>query len=191
MPRLLTSARVYDPGTNVKNTAIGGAGTVNMNFELFKGLHAVLNTFYGDGGGRYIFGLGPQFVVRPDANSVLAPAMLHSGSTNAGIEYQVTRALMLYGYYGGAYFDRYTSVDPVTGKATGFGYAGSPNSQNKSIQEATLGVIQTFWKNPRYGALHVITQYSYVSREPWFVTVATPKNAHVSMGYVDIRCVLP
>ena len=72
----------------------------------------------------------------------------------------------------------------------GYSYVGSPNSQ-RALWEPTSGVVQTLWKNPRYGALQLVTQYSYVTRVPWFVAPATPKNAHLSMGYVDVRYVLP
>ncbi|MGH9446639.1 MAG: hypothetical protein ACRD3O_13040, partial [Terriglobia bacterium] len=64
-------------------------------------------------------------------------------------------------------------------------------SQNRSIQEGTFGIIQTFWKSPHYGALQLITQYSYMTRAPWFVAPNNPKNAHLSEAYADIRYVLP
>ncbi len=192
---LLTSVRVYDTTANLRRTATGGGGAANFNFEVVKNLHAILNTFYSDGGGRYIFALGPQFVVRPDSSGVLSPAMLHSGSGIAGFEYQLSQPTMLYGYYGGGYFTRYKAFDPAVpfppGKLIGYGYSGSPNTQNRAIQEGTFGVIQTFWKNPRLGALQLITQYSYLTRAPWFEAVGGPKNAHVSMGYVNVRYVLP
>ena len=121
--------------------------------------------------------------------------LVHAKSAIAGLEYQVNPNTLLYTYYGGAYFQRNTAIyiDPKTGTASliGFGYRGSPNSQNKSIQEPTFGIVQTFWQNPRYGKLQLITQYSYVTRQPWFVAPPNPKNAHLSMGYVDVRYVLP
>jgi hypothetical protein len=210
---LLTSTRVYDPTAKVTNHAEGAGVSVNFNFELVKNLHAILNTFYNDGGGRYIFALGPQFIVDRDINGVYQPVMEHSGSGIAGFEYQINKATMLYGYYGAAYFSHNFGIDcfvqPIpegspagttaacnqtpSSKASyiGYGYPGSPNNQNKSIQEGTFGVVQTFWKDPHYGALSLITQYSYVTRAPWFVATGTPKNAHMSMGYVDLRYTLP
>jgi hypothetical protein len=204
---LLTTARIFDPVTLAKSTAEGGGGAVNFNLEVTKKLHAILNTFYSDGGGRYIFALGPQFVVRPDQRGALAPAMLRSYSGIAGLEYQATKATQVYAYYGGAYFGRYVSIDPVTHKLIGYGYGPdprnggipSPNTQNREIQEGTFGVIQKFWEAPRYGALQLITQYSYLTRSPWALTPLTvgppptfgPPNAHLSMGYVDLRYVLP
>ncbi len=102
---------------------------------------------------------------------------------------------MFYGYYGGAYFGRNYSVIPGSSPAyVGFGYPASSSespSQNRSIQEGTFGIIQTFWKSPHYGALQLITQYSYMTRAPWFVAPNNPKNAHLSEAYADIRYVLP
>ncbi|MGH9351341.1 MAG: hypothetical protein ACRD2G_04145, partial [Terriglobia bacterium] len=71
------------------------------------------------------------------------------------------------------------------------GYTGSPSSANRAIQEGTFGVIQTFWKNEHYGALQLITQYSYLTRAPWYVAPSTPKNANLSEAYANIRYVLP
>ncbi len=188
---LLSSFRTFNPTLGTKATATGGGGSVNFNLEVVKNLHFVLSTFYSDGGGRWIFGLGPDFIVKADGS----PSLVHAESAIAGFEYQANPNTLLYGYYGGAYFQRNTGIyiDPKTHKASliGFGYAGSPNSQNKSIQEPTFGIVQTFWQNPRYGKLQLITQYSYVTRQPWFVAPANPKNAHLSMGYVDVRYVLP
>jgi hypothetical protein len=39
--------------------------------------------------------------------------------------------------------------------------------------------LDTFWKNPRYGALKAYTQYSYLNRAPWCVGPGDPKNAHL------------
>lgn len=210
---LLTSNRIYDPTAKVRNTATGGGVSVNANFELVKNLHAIVNTFYSDGGGRYIFALGPGFIIDRDAAGAYQPSMVHAGSGIAGFEYQVNKATMFYAYYGGAYYGRDFGIDcytqpipPMSPTGTtaacnqtyssspvydGFGYPKSSNSQNRDIQEGTFGVIQTFWKNPHYGALQLITQYSYLTRTPWYIASGAPKNGHLSMGYVDLRYVLP
>jgi hypothetical protein len=173
----------------------GGGGSLNLNLELFKNFHLIANSFASRGGGRYIFGLGPDFVVQPDGT----PSLVNADSGIGGFEYQATRSTMFYGYYGGAYFGRNFSVIPATtpgGAPTyvGYGYpveTSSSSSQNRAIQEGTFGIIQNFWKNPRYGALQLITQYSYLTRAPWFVAPGSPKNAHLSQAYADIRYVLP
>jgi hypothetical protein len=211
---LLTEARVWDPTAKVRNTATGGGASVNVNFELVKNLHAIVNTFYSDGGGRYIYGLGPGFIIDRGPSGAYQASMVHSGSGIAGFEYQVNKETMFYGYYGGAYYGRDFGIDcytqpiptgaptgtiaactqtPVTSSPVydGFGYPKSSNSQNRDIQEGTFGVIETFWKNPHYGSLQLITQYSYLTRYPWYLATGSPKNAHLSMGYVDLRYVLP
>jgi uncharacterized coiled-coil protein SlyX len=184
------------------STLVGGGGSVNVNLELFKNFHAIANTYYSYGGGRYIFGLGPDVIVK--SNGQLSG--VHSGSGIAGFEWQTTPRAMLYGYYGGAYFQRNygvefnatSSCNGVGGEACiGFGFPGSSTSSNRAIQEGTIGIIPTLWSSPNYGKLQIITQYSYLTRSPWSIpavtptTVADPKNAHASLIYVDLRYTLP
>jgi hypothetical protein len=121
--------------------------------------------------------------------------MVHSGSGLVGFETQVTPRTMFYGYYGGDYFQRNFTLDTTPAARpnsfVGFGGPNSANNNNRAIQEGTIGWIQTFWKSPQYGALQLITQASYVTRSPWFVAAGAPKNAHLGMGWVDLRYVLP
>lgn len=184
---LLRSFHVFNPAANRTFTAAGGGGSINANLELVKNFRLILHTFYSDGGGRYIFGLGPDLVVRPDGS--VSP--VHAGSGIGGFEYQATANNMYYGYYGGAYFQRNFRLDPASGRFVGFGFPGSPSSANRSVQEATFGVIRTFWRNPQYGALQLFTQYSYLVRSPWSVAAGQPKNARTNMGYANLRYVLP
>ncbi|HEV8130564.1 MAG TPA: hypothetical protein VGQ81_04895 [Acidobacteriota bacterium] len=184
---LLRSFRIFNSATNSTSTATGGGMSVNLDLEVVKNFRLVLTTFYSDGGGRYIFGLGPDFIVKADGNL----SLVRSGSGIAGFEYQFDPQTMVYGYYGGAYYWRNFSIEPVAKRFVGFGFPGSPASANKSIQEATFGIIQTFWKNPSYGALQLITQYSYVTRSPWWAATGDPTNAHSNMGYINVRYVLP
>ena len=176
-------------------TTSGGGGSINANLELFKNFHLIANTFWSDGGGRYIFQLGPDFAVNVNGAGNFVPSPIHAGSGVGGFEYNIKNSL-LYAYYGGAYFGRDFQATTGTGGTTtytGYGYPGSGTSQNRAIQEPTIGLIQTFWKNPNYGDLKLITQVSYLSRNPWSVT-ATPGNAasaHLGMAYVDLRYDLP
>jgi hypothetical protein len=194
--RLATPAAIA--GVSATQSKTAGGGSFNMNLELGRNFHLIANTFWSDGEARYIDGLGPNFVVGQDAASLnFIPNLIHAGSGVGGFEWQFTKKTMFYGYYGGAYFGRASLTDPTTGKLIGYGYGGSASSNNRAIQEGTLGVIQTIWKNSNYGTLQVITQASYLTRAPWFVLAPTdttpgaPKNAHVTMAYVDLRYVLP
>ena len=135
---LLSSFKLYNSSAHTASTVTGSGGSVNVNLELFKNFHGILTTFYSDGGGRYIFGLGPDFIVKPDGS----PSLVHAGSGIAGFEWQATKQTMYYGYYGGAYFQRNTAIDPDTGKFLGFGFPGASSSANKSVQEGTFGIIQ-------------------------------------------------
>lgn len=186
--------RLNTPGLgNVSTT--GGGGAINANLELFKNFHLIANTFWSDGAGRYIFQLGPDFTVNVNGAGQFVPSPLHAGSGIVGFEATVKNSL-LYAYYGAAYFGRDFQATTGTGGTTtdtGYGFPGSGSNQNRTIQEPTIGLVQTFWKNPDYGDLKLITQISYLSRNPWSVT-GTPGNAasaHLGMAYVDLRYDLP
>lgn len=188
---LYRSFRTYNPTTGQRFTTPAGGGSANFNFELAKGFRLIANTFYSDGGGRYIFGLGPDLMIRADGS--ISP--VHAASTVDGFEWTANSKTLVYGYYGGAYYGRNYSLDlpDKNGQkaAIGFGYPGSPAGANRSIQQGTGGIIQTFWKSPSYGALSLITQYSYVTRSPWSVTPPAPSNANFHMVYANLRYTLP
>jgi hypothetical protein len=165
-------------------TKAGGGGEFNFNFELFKGFRLIDNNYWSAGGGRYIFGQAPDFVIRPDGSL----SLVHSASTVAGFEANVGKTL-LFGYYGGVYIAKNTSID-TGGKLIGYGPISS-DGQNRAIQEITFGSNTTLAKSPRWGALSLIFQYSYLQRNPWLVTGTSPTNANLSMGFVDLRYTLP
>jgi len=166
------------------STKVGGGGSINANFELFKGFRFVTNNFWNAGAGRYIFGQAPDFIIR--ANGDLS--LVHSASTVTGFEAQARKTL-IYAYYGGVYIDKNLTLD-TSGKLVGYGPISS-DGQNRSIQEITFGTNSTLAKNPRWGALNLITQFSYLQRNPWLVTGTSPTNAHLSMGFIDLRYTLP
>jgi hypothetical protein len=196
---LLRSFKVLNDLTtpSATNTITGGGGSLNVNYEVIHNLHIVANSFYSDGGGRYIFGLGPDVIVKPDGTL----SAVHAGSGVGGFEYQATTHYMFYGYYGGAYFQRNygflaatptSSCDGVSGfTCVGFGFPGSANTSNRAVQEGTFGVIPTLWSNESYGRLQIITQYSYLVRSPWSILPGNPKNAHTNMVYAGVRYILP
>lgn len=182
---------------NSTNKVTGGGGGLNVNAEVIHNFHLIGNSFYGDGVGRYIGGLGPDVVVRP--NGTLSA--VRAGSGVGGFEWQTTPKLIIDSYYSGAYFYRNYALTtkslgsacgvPATEYCVGFGYAGSANTNNKDYQEASIGFIPTIWSNPNYGRLQFISQFSYVVRAPWYVAPGSPKNAHDFLTYVDLRYTLP
>jgi len=176
------------------NTITGGGGGVNANLEIVKNFHLIANSFYGDGVGRYIGGLGPDVIVKPDGTL----SAVHSGSGIGGFEWQTTPNFLVDGYYSGAYFWRNYDVTTKalgtpcgTSYCVGFGFPGSANTNNRDYQEGTIGFIPTIWSSPNYGKLQVISQFSYLVRAPWYVAPGAPKNAHAFITYVNLRYIIP
>ena len=179
--------KVWNPLTNTYFTKAGGGGSVNANFEVIKNLRLVTNNYWSDGGGRYLFGQAPDLVLRADGNI----SAIHAGGTVDGFEALVNKNTLLYGYYGGIYIGRNVSVDANGTSLVGYGYRGSANSQNKTIQEITFGFNQTLWKDAKYGALNLMGQYEYLLRNPWFIAPNTPKATHDNTIYINVRYTLP
>jgi hypothetical protein len=177
--------KLWNPTTTAKLSATGAGGFFNFNVALFKGFRFIGNTYYSDGGGRYIFGEVPDFVVRTDGT----PSPIHTASTVGGFEYTHGNSF-LYAYYGGIYVERNVVID-TTGKLVGYGFVGSPSGQNRVINEGTFGFNQTLWKDARYGALNLMGQYSYLNRDPWAVALGAPRQALTNMVFLNLRYTLP
>jgi hypothetical protein len=195
---LLTGVAIDTPATVTKTTSYkdtreGGGISSSANLEVVKNLHLILTGFWSDGGGRYIGGLGPGFVVAQNGSKTtpFTAQLVHSGSGIASAEWQANKRNLLEFSYSGAYFDRVFSTDPSTGNLVGYGFKGSANSNNRAIQEGTFGTQTTLWTRFGYGSVQVLTQSSYITRAPWYVAPNTPKNAHVFAGYANLRYVLP
>jgi hypothetical protein len=174
------------PASYQSDTLTTESGEVNANLEIAKGFRLVANTFFGSGNGRYVFGLAPDVIVRADGT--LSP--IHTFSTVDGFEAQVSKSTLLYGYYGGVDIGKNVAIDS-NGKPIGYGFAGSSNGDNRTVQEATIGLVPTIWKSEGYGALSMILQYSYLTRDPWYTATGAPSNAHTNMYWVDLRYTLP
>jgi hypothetical protein len=180
------------------NTITGGAGSINANLEVIKNLRVIADSFWADGGGRYTIGLGPDVIVKPNGQL----SGVHSAAGLGGLEWQTSPKLSLSGYYGGVYFGRNYGLLPSTTlgascagfagfTCVGFGFPGSDSATNRAVQEASADVIPTLWSNDNYGKVQIIVQYSYLSRNPWFFSPTSPKDAHLSMVYLDFRYTLP
>ncbi len=180
----------YSATVNTDATAEGEGVEASVNLELVKGFHLIATDFYSYGGGRYIFGSGPDFIVTPpDASGAYGIGLVKATSTILGAEWTVVPVDTVSAYWSTAgYGQRY---DKVGATYVGYGYPTGPNSQNKTIDELTLANTYTFWKNPSYGALQLIGQVSYVDRKPWYVAAGTPSKANATMVFLDLRYVLP
>lgn len=195
---LLTGISILTPASvtksaSAKDSREGGGISAAANMEVVRNLHVIATGFWSDGGGRYIGGLGPAFVVsQPEATtSPFSVKMVHSGSAIAGLEWWVNKKNVIAFTYSDAYFARAFSRDPSTGALVGYGFIGSANSNNRAIQEGTLATQTMVWTRPGYGSVQVITQSSYIERAPWYLAPGAPKDAHAFAGYLNLRYVLP
>src|SRR5690348_11683129 len=179
--------KLWNPTTFTTYSATGAGGFLNFNVGLFRGFRLLVNTYYSDGGGRYIFGEVPDLVLRTDGS----PSPIHAASTVDGFEYAHGNSFF-YAYYGGIYVPANVIID-TTGKPVGYGWQGpgAPSSQNRVINEGTLGFNQTMWKDARYGALNLMGQYSYLTRDPWGVAAGSPRQALTNMVFLNLRYTLP
>jgi TolA-binding protein len=177
--------KLFNQTTNTYFTKTGGGGFFNFNVGP-SNLKIISNNYWDDGEGRYIFGLAPDFIIRPDGS----PSLMHSGSTTDGVEARFGKT-QWYAYYGGTYVGRDTAIDANGKTLIGYGFTGSANSQNRAIQEITTGFIQTLWNDGKYGAIQLMGQYAYFVRNPWYVAVNAPKNAHEDAIWFNLRYVLP
>ena len=179
-----------------KHSAVGGGGSIATNFELFRNFLFLGNAFWSDGGGRYLVADGPQLVIRPNAAGTnIFPSLVHAGAGSVGFEWIANAQSAFAVYYGADYFGRNFFPDTTNttnpGAIIGYGGPGSPNTNNRALQQITFDWLQTFWKSDMHGSLQYYTQYSYLTRAPWFIDPDTPKNAHLSMVYAGVRYVLP
>lgn len=195
---LLTPVAILTPETVTgstprKDVHEGGGVGASANLEIAPNLHLIATGFWSDGGGRYIGGLGPGFVVE-QKGGVTAPfqaQLIHSGSGIAAAEWRATRNTIASLTFSTAYFGRAFSTDPSTGKLVGYGFIGSSNSNNRALEEATFSSQTTLWRQAGYGSVQMITQSSYILRAPWYVAPGTPREAHLYSGYANLRYVLP
>ena len=186
MAGLISTYKGYNPVTNTYSTTAGGGGSVNANFEVVKGLRLVTNNFYGAGGGRYLFGQAPDVVVGADGTL----QTVSSAGFVEGLEWNA-KNWQWYTYYGDIYINRNSLLDANGKTPIGYGFTGSPNSQNRNLSEISFGYIQTIWKDAKYGAISWMGQYEYMFRDPWFVALGAPKGTHDNTIYVNIRYTLP
>jgi hypothetical protein len=201
---ILASAQIAVPrpgapasGPFTKNSAIGAGLLGGFNASLTRKFRVLAYGLYGDGVGRFFNGFGSQFVVVPIAVSPGAftaePSMIHSGGGYGGFEWQASSKDQIGAYYGGNYIGRnaFPDVTATGNPIIGYGGIGSPNSNNRAIQEGWVVIGHTLWKNPQYGAVIVYSDSNYTTRAAWFVKAGDPKNAHMFQQRIDFKYVLP
>jgi hypothetical protein len=189
---LLTTIRVLPVLGGSTNSKTGGGISGAFNLEVLKGFRLIGNAFWSDGGGRYLFGSGPDAVLKP--NGTLS--LVHAGAGLGGFEWQATKEHQFGVYYGANYFQRNFFLDTSAGAKplTFVGYGGpgaTTNAANRAIQEATGDWVISLWRDPQYGALQLVNQVSYLTRAPWVVPLGQPKNARSTMVWVNVRYIIP
>jgi hypothetical protein len=183
---LVRGYKTYNSTTDTSYTATGTGGSVNAVLEPVKAVHILLNTFISNGGGRYIANTnGPDFIVNADQSMSLVKAKSFIG----GAEIQATSKTLVYGYYSYAQFDQNVTVD-ANGKAIGFGVPGSTSANNK-LDETSVGVTQTLFRDPKIGGMQIMLQFANVKRTPFSVPTGTPSDAKINMLYFNVRYILP
>jgi hypothetical protein len=85
--------------------------------------------------------------------------------------------------------ERSDSVDSDGGHI-GFGYPGSPNANNRAIDEVTGVFGWQPWKIAGRGSMQWNNQVSWLRRTPWS-TGSGPSSAHSVMFLTQIRYNLP
>lgn len=178
--------RIENPGLTGHFSNVGGGLLAGGNVAVWKTLRLISTNFWSDGGGRYLTGQAPDFIVR--ANGSISP--VKADGTVDGLE-AVVRKTLLYAYYGGIFINRNVAYDANGTTPIGYGFKGSANSVNRAINEITFGFNQTMWKDPRYGAISLMGQYYWADRDPWFAAIGAPKAAHDDTIFMDIRYTLP
>lgn len=181
---LMRGFRTYNPTTQETFSATGSGFTAGAVVEPLKNVRVIGTTLISSGGGRYMIGQAPDFMVNPD----LSITTIGSTSGLVGAEAQVRPPTMLFGYVGTVHIDRVTALDGT--RPIGYGIDGS-TSANHTIGETTVGANHAFFRDPSRGTLLLIGQYAYVTRSPWSVPAGTPASAHLHMVYVSVRYVLP
>lgn len=144
----------FNPLNNLGFTITRGAIAFNAGVEAVRHLSLFTNYFYTNGAGSFIFGEAPDLIIQGTG----APSLLPAASTVDGLEYDASPRWKFWAYYGGTWIGRISTFDRVALQAVGYGYTGSPNSQNRTIQELTGGFHRIFWSNPNYGTFQFAGQ---------------------------------
>jgi hypothetical protein len=212
---------------NTSTDTIHGGGVAGTAYvELVKNFRFIGTAFYSSGGGRYIASTaGPDFIVKPDGT--LSGVKSGSGIAGFEYQVNPKTVMYGYysGAYFGKDVNAVVTTANATGAGasgtctvtTNFGYGfgpgssvlnpgatgtctapgGSNNNANRYLYEPTVGIHYTMWRNPSYGDIRLMTQFSYASRAPWFVNspaTAIPTNlptAHSFMVFVNLRYDIP
>ena len=167
-------------------TATGGGASVNVRVSPTRATKIIGQWAAGSGLGRYIGGLVPDAAFGSDGSI----SLIDTTSWVAGVEQSVTSHVSLGGYFSGVTSDASSSTDR-DGRAIGFGYPGSANSNNRTIQEVTATGAYQIVRTSDRGSAQFNTQLSWLTREPLSVPVNGLSSARTWMLFAQVRYNLP
>jgi hypothetical protein len=183
---LVSGFKTYNATTSASQSLTGTAESVNFIIEPVRNFKLIATNFFSNGGGRYIANTGiPDFIVNPDFSMSVVKAW--SGIYGAEITAKNT---LLYGYYSVARATQNTTFDADGKTVIGYGI-GNSQTPNQKIDEITLGLTQTFFRDPKIGGMQLMIQYSNLKRTPFSVPTGTPTDAKLNMVYINVRYLLP
>lgn len=164
---------------------IGGGVNIDTAVRVTGTTRLLAQSAFGPGLGRYIGALAPDVVFHKDGS--ISPVF--TTSWVGGVEQRVASRASLGGYYSGLISDSSYSQD-VDGGYIGFGFPGSPNSNNRKIQELT-GTFSTLTvTTENRGSAQIGIQVSWLKREPWSRGNGPP-DASAFMFFAQVRYNLP
>jgi hypothetical protein len=183
---VFSTFRTLNPTTDTTYKKEGYGASLNAVIEPVKNFKLVATNVFSQGAGRYIANTNiPDFIV----NSDFSMSTVKSWSGIYGPEIQAGSKSLFYGYYSIAQADQTLTAD-TSGATIGYGVNGS-QTPNHRIEEATIGLTQTFFRDPKIGGMQLMLQFSRLQRNPFSVPPGTPANARLNMFYVNVRYLLP
>jgi len=184
---VVSGFKTYNPTTDASQSKTGTGESINVVLEPMKTLHVIATNYWSNGDGRYLGNTNvPNFIVYPDFSMSLVKGF----GGIYGAEYQVVPKTLLYGYYSPVTIDQNVTFDGNGTTMIGYGVTGS-QAANHKVHQSTVGVTQTFFRDPKYGGMQLMIQYSNLERTPFSVPANTPASAKLNMVYVNVRYLLP
>src|SRR4051812_40524455 len=116
---LVRGYRTYGPAADRTFSATGTGVSVSGVFEPAASIHVIGTTLISDGGGRYMIGQAPDFMINADGSITT----IGSRSGMIGVEAQVRPSTMVFGYYGTVRIDQQIASD--AGTPIGYGVPGA------------------------------------------------------------------
>ena len=161
---------------------VGGGVNVNSRVNPSENTKLIGQGSYGAGMGRYVGALVPDVAVSSDGE--IHPIRTFSWVT--GIERRASEHLAMAGYYSGvlAYQNAWVDSD---GAYIGYGYPGSPNSNNRKIHEVTAMFAWRAWKIEGRGSMQLNVQGSWLARSDF----SESATARAFLFFAQLRYNLP